>query len=364
MRIAVIIDTWFPFMGGGQINAWEISNRIARSGAKVDIITRNNGKDNLKGLKNLQVYKLGSKSNPNDSFSKATFLVRSFFFAFGKNYDLIHAHAFLPGITAKLLMLTKNIPAVLTVHGTSINTQLNNFFSRALEKFILTQIRYSSQISVSQDFLKFKNINKRINYIPNGVNIKLFDKQAGSESKTPTLIFVGRLHPQKNLKNLIAAIKIVQKKIPNIKLLIIGAGELKASLQNQVRELKLKNNVKFLGQKTGNDLIKLYKSSQVFILPSIYEGQPISLLEAWAAKLAVIVSKTGDCQYMVKDGKNGYHIKSPDDASEIADVIQKAFSNKNLENLGIAGYNLVKKSFSWEKSAEQILNMYEQIAYN
>lgn len=364
MRIAVIIDTWFPFAGGGQINAWEISTRIAKSGVEVDIITRNNGQDNLKGLKNLQVYKLGSKSNPNDSFSKVTFLVRSFFFAFGKNYDLIHAHAFLPGITARLLMLFRGIPALFTVHGTSIGTKLNNFFSRWLEKFILTQIRYSAQITVSRDFLKFKNINKRINYIPNGVDIKLFDEQAGSKSKTPILIFVGRLHPQKNLPKLIEAIKIVKEKMPDIKLLIVGRGEQKQLIEKLVKKLQLRRNIKLVGQKTRLDLVKLYKASNLFILPSIYEGQPLTLLEAWAAKIPVVVSRTGDCQYLVKNGENGYLINNLQDPLEIADVIKKAFSNKNLEKLGLNGYNLVKANFSWDKSAEQILNMYEQIAYN
>lgn len=361
MRIAVIIDTWFPFVGGGQINAWETSTRIAKSGVKVDIITRNNGQDNLKEPKNLQVYKLGSKSNPNDSFSKVTFLARSFFFAFGKNYDLIHAHAFLPGIVAKLLMLTKNIPAVLTVHGTSINTQLNNFFSRALEKFILTQIRYNSQISVSQDFLKFKNINKRINYIPNGVDIKLFDKRAGSKSKTPILIFVGRLHPQKNLPKLIEAVKIVKEKMPDIKLLIVGRGEQKQLIEKLVKKLHLRRNIKLVGQKTRLDLVRLYKASNLFILPSIYEGQPLTLLEAWAAKIPVVVSKTGDCQYLVKNGENGYLINDPKNSSEIADVIKKALSNKNLEKLGTAGYNLVKKNFSWDKSTELTMEVYKSV---
>src|SRR3989344_4416398 len=171
MKVAILIDTWFPFIGGGQINAWEIARRIAKSNTQIDIITRNSGKDNLKYLKNLKVFKLGSKSNPNNSFSKIIFLIRSFFFIKSQGYDLIHAHAFLPGITARLLMVFKGIPAVFTVHGTLINTKLNNPISRWLEKFILTQILYSAQITVSRDFLKLKNINRKIFYIPNGVNI-------------------------------------------------------------------------------------------------------------------------------------------------------------------------------------------------
>ena len=68
-------------------------------------------------------------------------------------------------------MLFKGIPTVFTVHGTSINTRLNNPISRWLEKFILTKIRYTAQITVSRDFIEIKNINKKIFYIPNGVDV-------------------------------------------------------------------------------------------------------------------------------------------------------------------------------------------------
>lgn len=359
MKIAVIVDTWFPFVGGGQVNAWEISKRIAEKGHKIDIITRNNGKDKLERVKNLNVYKLGSKSAPGNSLSKILFIIKSFLFVYRKNYDLVHAHAFLPGITARLLMVFKGTPAVFTVHGFSFNTNLNNFFSRWLEKFILTRIRYSSQITVSRDFFNIENINRDAIYIPNGVNTKAFDKIKMTKFKEPTIIFVGRLHPQKNLKTLLDASYLVKEKIPNIKLLIIGEGRLKTELQDQVLNLGLKNNVKFLGEKKGDDLIRLYKSSHVFILPSIYEGQPLTVLEAWAAKLPVIVTKTGDSQYLVQDGQNGYLVHDPSSPDHIARIIIKALNSKRLEKIGLNGYNLVKERFSWDKSAEKTLEIYK-----
>ena len=77
MRVALLIDTWFPFIGGGQINALEVSKRIAKGDILIDIITRNNDQDNLKLPKNLKVYKLGPKTITNDTFSKIFFIIRS-----------------------------------------------------------------------------------------------------------------------------------------------------------------------------------------------------------------------------------------------------------------------------------------------
>lgn len=359
MKIAVVIDTWFPYLGGGQINAWEISKRIAKGNIHIDIITCDNGVFDLKVPKNIRIIRLGVHAEPLGVISKLAFLVRSFFYLYSHEYDLIHAHAYLSGITARLIMVTKGIPAIFTIHGTSLGTKLLNPFQRFIEKFILTEILYSAQITVSQDFLNFKNINQKIFYIANGVDAASFDKVKSPKSKSPTLIFVGRLHPQKNLKTLISAVEIVKKEISDIKLLIVGYGQLKKELLELIRLKKLKNNIKLLGEKSGVDLIKLYKSSHIFILPSIYEGQPLTLLEAWAAKLPVIVTKTGDCQFLVKNGVNGYLIENSQDADEIAKLIKKFLTSKNLEKIGLNGYNLVAEDFSWRKASRETIRIYE-----
>ncbi len=361
MKIALLIDTWFPVVGGGQINALEISKRLTAKGISIDIITRNLGTDDLKLPKNLKVIKLGPEVNPSSLISRLTFLLRSYLFASRNDYDLIHAHAFLPGITAKLLNIFKGMPCVFTVHGTSVGTGLNNPAKEWLEKFILTQIPYSAEISVSRDFLKLKNANKKIYYVPNGVDVRNFDTVKSQKAKNPTIIFVGRLHPQKNLLSLLKAISIIKKDIPNINLVIVGDGPQIEILKKTAKKIGITQNILFKGEVRGQSLVKLYKSSHIFILPSIYEGEPLTLLEAWAAKIPVIVTATGDCPYLIKDGTNGYLIKNPKDPGQIASQVKKAFDAKNLEDLGENGYNLVTRDFSWEKSARKTLEVYESL---
>lgn len=361
MKVAVIIDTWFPFIGGGQISAFEIAKRIASKNFQIDIITRNNGKDFLPRVKFLNIVKLGKFSSPNDNLSKITFTIRAFLYIYRRDYDIIHAHAFHPGIIARILMVARGIPTIFTIHGTSIGTKLNGAVLQTMEKIILTKIAYSAQITVSQDFFKFKNVNKNILYIPNGILVNQFDKVSVKKNNKQTLIFVGRLHPQKNLMNLIRALALVKKSIIDIQLIIVGVGAEKEKIINEVKALKLKMHVKMMGHKFGNELIKLYKSSHIFILPSIYEGLPIALLEAWACKLPVIVTKAGDCQFIVNNGNNGYLIKNPNNVDEIASVIIKAFSKKNFESLGMNGYKFVKKETSWEIAASKTKELYERI---
>lgn len=361
MKVAVIVDTWFPFIGGGQINAWETSKRLAKKGIAVDIITRNNGRDNHHKIKNLNVYKLGAISGPNNVITKIVFIARSYLFIANRNYCLVHAHAFLPGITGKLLFIFKRVPVIFSVHGTSIGTNLNSPIIEYIERIILTKIKYSAQITVSKDFLNIKNLNDKIYYIPNGVDLKSFDKIKTNKYKNPTLIFVGRLHPQKNLGTLIDAMSQASKLIPDINLLIVGKGQDEKLLKEKVKKLKLQHHIQFAGEVLGNELIKLYKSSHAFILPSIYEGQPISLLEAWAAKLPAIVSKTGDCQYLVKNKINGYFIRNQNDPANITETITEAFKDKNLSAIGNKGYSFVKNHLTWEKSAIETIKVYEKV---
>lgn len=362
MKVAVLIDTWFPFVGGGQINAYEISRILAEKDVKIEIITRNCGNDNLVLPKNLKIIKLGNKSNPEDLFSKITFACISFLYIYRNNYDLVHAHAFLPGITARIINAFLGIPAILSVHGTSIGTSLNNRFKTLLENFILTGIYYNAQITVSRDFLHLRNINKKIYYIPNAVKVEIFDKVKAKKPLNPTIIFVGRLHPQKNVISLINAIKILKIEIPDIKLKLAGIGPLKEKIKQIIKKDKLSNNISVLGQVLGIDLIRLYKSSSILVLPSVYEGQSLALLEAWAAKIPVIASDTGDSHYLVKDGVNGYLFKSLSEDKKLAETIKIALSGKKLNEMGANGYNFVKKNFSWKKSAELTLKVYHNAA--
>lgn len=360
MRVALIIDTWYPFVGGGQINAWEISKRIARKGIKVDIITRNCGEDNLPKVRNLTVHKLGKKTNPKNSISKLLFIFQSFFFVSPKNYDLVHAHAFLPGISVKLLMIFRKIPAIFTVHGTSLKNKLNGPISTLIEKLILTQINYSAQITVSRDFAIIPNINKNIIFIPNGVDAHQFMGSNKMRRVKNNMLCVARLHPQKNLVNLLKAVKILVDEFPNLNLLIAGDGSQKEELKSLVKKLSITKNVNFLGLLERKTLKNLYASSQLLILPSIYEGQSLAILEAFACKLPVVASNTGDTPYMIKDSKNGFLINNPNDPDEIALVTRKALLSKNLAQITESAYNLAKNNYTWDIAAEKTLKLYEQ----
>lgn len=353
MRIAVVIDTWFPFLGGGQVNAFEIGKKLADRGIRVDIITQGRQEDYSAIPENVKLIKINSKL----PFPRLIFLIRVLIFLYRNNYDLVHLYPFLPGLLAVFLKL-KKIPVIFSVFGTSINTKLTTSIPRLLESLILTKIKYTAQITDSRAFLKIKNTNSP-KYIPHGVEVNKFDKYIPKKYKSFTAIFVGRLHPQKNLSNLIKAFRDISHKYPKSKLIIVGSGTQQEKLAKMVESLCL-TNVEFKGLIKGEELIKIEKACHIFVLPSIYEGLPISLLEAWACKIPVIVSNTGDCPYLVCESNAGFLIQNPQNYKEISELLEKARKTKNLSQIGERGYRFVKSNFTWEKAAEKTLEVYEK----
>ena len=320
-RIAVLIDVWFPFYGGGQVHVRELS----------------------KVLKKDYKYKIelfySPRSSPVSRFFWSLYVIPKVLrYTRQHPINLIHSHGFIAGLPAKILSLFLKIPVVHTIHGSHLLDQKTNGPKAWLEKILLTKISYSTEISVAGSFLKYENRNKNIVVIPNGVNVKAFDSVKVQKNKSPSLIWVGRNHPDKGITYLREAIQRVRRVIPNLKTELVTNGKL-----------------------TGQTLIKAYKRAHLFVLPSLAEGQPITLLEAWAAKLPIVVTSVGDNPSMVKDGVNGILIE-PGNVSQLSKAIVKLLKNKDkARQMGLSGYRLVTRHYTWYKIAAATHHVYQSL---
>ena len=207
-----------------------------------------------------------------------------------------------------------------------------------LEKFLLTRIHYTRQISVTRSFLNYPNINKNISVINNGVDIRAFDKVKVKKNTKFTLLYVGRDHPTKGLEILRAAFIKAQRHYPRIQLQVVT------------------------GDLTGEQLIKAYKQAHAFVLPSLVEGQPLVLLEAWAAKLPVIATKTAGVLELAQHNQNAILV-DPGSVSQLHQAIIRLLrlSPRQRTTLALAGYRQARQ-FTWAKTASQIISVYEQVS--
>ncbi|CAM1350690.1 glycosyltransferase family 4 protein [Tenacibaculum halocynthiae] len=187
----------------------------------------------------------------------------------------------------------------------------------------------------------------------NAIPFKKIEKRKGKGDKTH-LLFVGRLEKQKSISTLLKAISHINNN--EIEVTIVGDGKLKTELQQQVLDLGLNGQVTFEGKQKDTD--KYYKSADIFILPSIWEGFGIVILEAFRAKLAVIASNIEGPAELIKHANNGL-LFEPENYIDLANKITMLFNDKKLRGvLSVNGFNTFSENFHIEPYVKRLNDIY------
>jgi glycosyltransferase involved in cell wall biosynthesis len=276
-----------------------------------------------------------------------------------KPYTLLHAHAFLPAIPGKVLRLILRKPLIYTVHGSPLLEAFPGSFNARIEKWLLTQIKYDQVITVGQRFLSHLNVNQNIKFIPNGVDTRFFKarKQPKTKRATFEILWVGRFDPIKGVDVLLHAFAKAVSQNDHLRLSLVGYGYALGQYKKLTEVLGITKYVRFLGKKEPRDLVSIYQSAHVFVLPSLAEGQPLTVLEAWACEIPVIVTNVGDNNRLVKPGINGWLIK-PENIKELSATFLLASRSKKLALMGRNGRLLIESNYTWDKSTKAIEKIY------
>ena len=220
----------------------------------------------------------------------------------------------------------------------------------------------------AEKIVQFYCVDKaKIRIVPNGVDTQRFKpseeckkikQHIGIDSKL-CVLFVGRLIPRKGLPFLVEAAQHIVKEYVQTKFLIVGDGPQKNHMISHLQKTNLRGNFVFLGDVNERVLPALYNCADVFVLPSIQEGQGIALLEAQATAKPVVAFDVGGVNEAVVKGETGLIMKP--DSRELADAIMKLLGNWSLrETMGIKGRKFVLKNFSWDICAQKMLKIYQE----
>lgn len=361
LKIIILTDVFLPYKGGGQFWVQEIAHRLISShdNIQVEIVTRKLLQNNSCTFKNeelfngrLKITRLGYCSSWNDIFSRILFIFQSFFYLLNKDFDLIDAQAFISGVPACFIAVVKNKPVVFTVHGTNMDRGQASF----LEKILLTKIKYAAQISVAASFIKYPNVNKKIFIVRPGVDLTKFMPRAEMREKN-RILFVGRLCKEKGIDTLIKIITNVKNTA--VKFIIIGDGPEKDNLKTYVADHHLKF-VEVINALPQDQLVQEYQKADIFVLPSHFEGFPLSILEAKACGVVVVAANIGDTGKLIKSGVNGFLVEH-DDVQGFQNAILKLIEDENLKR-NCQRQNIKEAAdYSWDKSAEKILTIYSDL---
>ena len=203
----------------------------------------------------------------------------------------------------------------------------------------------------------------KVQVIHNGIPLTPFERARSvaplasliPEEKLPVILTVGRLGQEKGHEHLLNAAALV----PQATFVIAGEGPLRQSLEAQARQLSIDGRVKFLGHR--EDIQDLLAMCDIFVLPSLSEGLPVSVLEAMAASKPVIASAVGGNKEVVVHGETGLLV-SPADPTALAHAIQAVLSDPALAGrLAAAGKARVQQQFSAKTMVERITQTYDEL---
>jgi len=288
--------------------------------------------------------------------------------------DMVHAHWIIPhGFLSVFFKKKYEIPLIVSAHGSDVFPLRNRFF-RAIQRKVLKNCNVctvNSNATKNELIRRFPEFKNKVRIIPMGVDVNFFNKgnvknKFKEHKNIKIILFVGRLSEQKGIQYLIKSIPPINKKVKNIKLLIVGEGAYKKELMKIIKRLNLETKVEFKGALPKNKLVDYYNLADVVVMPSLAgkagtEGQGLVLLEAMACGKAVVGTNIGGIKDIIKDGVNGFLVNQKD-SKEMADRIIRLINDSKLrKKIEKNGRMFVIRNYSWQKIAKQFELVYRNV---
>lgn len=276
------------------------------------------------------------------------------------NINIINAHQPIPIILGKLVSIRTRKVFVTTSHNVYDKKMINRTYTIGDKVVAVSDKVRNNTIEV------FKISPNKVITISNGINpahmLYSKDKCASDFNKGQDEFLFGTiagLRKQKSLDILLKSFASVCEDMKNAKLVICGDGSERDNLMKLTNELGLVDKVKFLGFR--NDIGYVLKNIDVFCLSSQYEGLPISMLEAMALKIPVIVTDVGGIPEVIEDGKNGIMVKK-NDINSLANAIKMMYELDDIKTkIAEEGYRTIEMKFSYKIMAAKYAFLYNDL---
>jgi glycosyltransferase involved in cell wall biosynthesis len=285
-----------------------------------------------------------------------------------KKFDIIHVHWPFPlGIAGYFGAKACKGKLVLKFYSAEVVFALKGPFpfKNILKSVVKRADLIVANSSYTKELLRSFYPQREVEVIPEGFSVAPKGSKKRAEN-CKKILFVGRLVERKGVEYLIRAMPLVAEQL-DIRLDVVGEGELKAQLEELSRSLKLKDKVNFTGRIKDELLGTYYQDCDLFVLPAIVdskgdtEGLGMVLVEALSYGKPVIASAVGGIVDIVEDKKTGILVPQKDEKA-LAQAIVAVLKNPSFaEELASAGYQHIVKYFDWDKIVEKTLTLYNQI---
>jgi glycosyltransferase involved in cell wall biosynthesis len=281
--------------------------------------------------------------------------------------DILHTHLYHPNLYGRLSSLGLGLKGVVaSVHNSYTRVK----FHRCLWNFFLSGVTDKVLVSsprVWQDVRTWDRVPAaKLEMFPYGIRLEGLDEgldpaQARAELGVGGFVLgvVGRLEEQKGQRFLVAALPELAREIPDLRVLVVGAGRLDEALRRQVEALGVGPMVHFLG--TRRDLPRLFRAMDLFVQPSSWEGLPLTLLMAMGAGLPVVGTRVSGITEVIADGTNG-RLVPPGDPQALAGAILELYRRpERRRRMGQAARQTVRRDHSQAAMLRRLEGIYLSI---
>lgn len=347
--------------GGAEMLLLRLCTSLPQSGVEPVVATLLPGGDLRKRFRDAGITLVDLSRNGKPSKAAVIHLVREIR---AQQVDIVHTHLVRAGIVGKLAASIARVPVVTTRHYTRDAKSRRWDF---VAEDVLTRLLADRVIAIGESV--FDTIREGNTCAPdkvvlhrNAIDVASYVCQ-DRHDRTSNLVIgtVGRLHPAKAHEVFLDALGIVRRTCPGITGVIVGGGERIATLTEYADRLGLADVVTFTGPVDSDTVRDWLHRFDVFVLPSDWEGLPISLIEAAAAGLPVVATNVGGCPEVVRDGETGFLVP-PREPKAMADAIERLVTDASLRTaFGNRAVEVAKSEFDIRRLADQTAALYREI---
>jgi glycosyltransferase involved in cell wall biosynthesis len=385
MRIALL--SWETIhsikVGGVGVHVTELAAALERKGHEVHVFTRmGHGQANYDCIDGVHYHRCPFQLN-SDFVEEINDMDRSFvhhFFQtedFVGQFDVVHAHDWLSANAMIWIKYGRGRKTIFTIHSTEYGRCGNNFHggrsAQILEieragTYWADRVIAVSQALKNEIMWMYEVPDWKVAVIYNAVDLHHFDgwidpgvvkERYGIGPMDPMVLFAGRMVYQKSPDLLVETIPCVLKFYPNTKFVLAGDGEMRHEIEFRAHTLGVAHATRFVGFKSGWELIDLYKACDVVCVPSRNEPFGIVVLEAWSAGKPVVASQIGGPNEFVWHEVNWLKIYPNIDS--VCWGFGTLFTNFEWARwMGHNGRVAVEEAFNWDMVGDQVLSVYQQ----
>ena len=382
MKIAEVTPFFRPVEGGVEQHVLNVSKTLVSLGNEVQVLTtKSHHFGRLDALEEeeidgLRVFRFEAKI-PLGAYAR--FWPGLIDYLRRERFDVIHSHVYRHPHSDISCFLGHNqgSKCILTAHSPFYPASVRGLFQHLLvevyDKTVSTLLlgRYDAVIAVTalekQKLISLGSPRQRTYLIPNGVEECHFRESDPKEFldkygiDRDYVLFLGRLAKTKGLEFILSALRLVRDERSDLLFVIAGeGGEYQSFLRRVATELGLSTNVIFTGSLSAEMKMKAFSGCQLFVLPSIYEGFGMVILEAMAHGKPVIATRSGDPANLIEDGESGFHTDfgdCNDFASKLTRIIEDEKLSKRMGSKGME----IAKNYLWSDIADRIEDVYIRI---